>query len=108
MRRAGVAPHPGQVRIVPGPYLFYKLVYGNYASYNTFDFCLMMLTCPLPFMLNSYWRAATPPPRHPGHPAPTPQRQPGPTLAPQVLPADRRPHRLPRGGTQGCGRTKGR
>ena len=48
---------------MPGPYLFYKLVYGNYASYNTFDFCLMMLTCPLPFMLNSYWCAATPPPR---------------------------------------------
>jgi len=43
------------VRIVPGPYLFYKLVYGNYGAYNPFDFCLMMLTCPLPFMLNSYW-----------------------------------------------------
>ena len=29
---------------------------GNYAAYNTFDFSLidMMLTCPLPFMLNTY------------------------------------------------------
>jgi hypothetical protein len=43
------------VRIVPGPYLFYKLCRGNYTAYNTFDSGLMMLTCPLPFMLNSYW-----------------------------------------------------
>ena len=47
------------VRIVPGPYLFYKLCRGNYTAYNTFDSGLMMLTCPLPFMLNSYWRART-------------------------------------------------
>ena len=43
------------VRIVPGPYLFYKLCRGSYAAYNTFDFVLMMTTCPLPFMLNLYW-----------------------------------------------------
>jgi len=43
------------VRIVPGPYAVYKLVYGNYSSYNMFDFCLMWLTCPLPFLLNTYW-----------------------------------------------------
>ena len=43
------------VRIVPGPYALYKLAYGNYASYNTFDYVLMWLTCPLPFLLNSYW-----------------------------------------------------
>ena len=36
-------------------YLFYKLCRGNYASYNTFDFCLMIATAPLPFMLNTYW-----------------------------------------------------
>ena len=43
------------VRIVPGPYFFYTLVQGEYASYNGFDYALMMLTCPIPFMLNSYW-----------------------------------------------------
>jgi hypothetical protein len=43
------------VRIVPAPYLFYKLCRGNYAAYNTFDFSLMVATCPLPFMLNTYW-----------------------------------------------------
>jgi len=43
------------VRIVPSPYALYKLAYGNYSSYNTFDFCLLWVTCPLPFLLNTYW-----------------------------------------------------
>jgi len=43
------------VRIVPGPYLVYKLLSGDYSRYNAFDFGLMTLTCPLPFLLNSYW-----------------------------------------------------
>ena len=28
---------------------------GNYSRYNAFDYAMMMLTCPLPFFLNTYW-----------------------------------------------------
>eukprot|EP00966_Prymnesium_polylepis_P257138 5940161-Prymnesium_polylepis.1 len=43
------------VRILPSPFMVYKMVYGSYAAYSTFDFGLAVATTPLPFVLNSYW-----------------------------------------------------
>ena len=43
------------VRILPSPFMVYKMVYGSYAAFSAFDFWLCITTCPLPFVLNSYW-----------------------------------------------------
>ena len=59
------------VRILPSPFMVYKMVYGSYAAYSAFDFGLAVATTPLPFVLNSYWRAAATP-----NPPTTPKAQP--------------------------------
>lgn len=43
------------VRILPSPYLFYKMVDCSYKDYSTADFVIAWLTMPIPFVLNSFW-----------------------------------------------------
>ena len=43
------------VRILPSPYLFYKMVDCSYSAYSTTDFVIAWLTMPIPFVLNSFW-----------------------------------------------------
>lgn len=43
------------VRILPSPYIFYKMVDCSYSAYTRADFCIAWLTMPIPFILNSFW-----------------------------------------------------
>jgi hypothetical protein len=43
------------VRILPSPYLFYKMVDCSYKGYSTADFAIAWATMPIPFVLNSFW-----------------------------------------------------
>lgn len=43
------------VRILPSPFLFYKMVFGSYEAFSAFDFYLAILLMPVPFLLNAYW-----------------------------------------------------
>ena len=43
------------VRILPTPYLFYKMVYSSYERYSHLEFRVAICTMPIPFMLNSFW-----------------------------------------------------
>lgn len=43
------------IRILPSPFMFFHLVYGNYAPFSAFEFYVTVVCSPLPFILNSYW-----------------------------------------------------
>jgi len=43
------------VRILPSPYLFYKMADCSYAAFSRADFVVAWATMPIPFVLNSFW-----------------------------------------------------
>ena len=43
------------VRILPSPYIFYKMVDCSYKDYSRTDFIIAWMTMPIPFVLNSFW-----------------------------------------------------